>query len=872
MTSAHNSLPFLAPANPPEKVGVEGLEDKWSVAWEKSGVYRFNRAATREQIFSIDTPPPTVSGSLHVGHVFSYTHTDVVARFKRMSGFEVYYPMGWDDNGLPTERRVQNYFGVRCDPSLPYDQHFKPPFEGGDNKSSKAADQIAISRRNFIELCEKLTLEDEKQFEALWRRLGLSVDWEQTYQTISPDAVAVSQKAFLLNLERGEAYQSMAPTLWDVTFRTAVAQAELEDREQPGAYHRVGFDGPDGKVFIETTRPELLAACVALVAHPDDDRYKPLFGKTVRTPLFEVEVPVVAHRLAQIDKGSGIAMICTFGDVTDVIWWRELDLPNRAILGFDGRIQDDAPEGITSERGLSNFAEIAGKTVFSAKQRMVELLQESGDMIGEAKPITHPVKFFEKGDKPLEIVSTRQWYIRNGGRDSNIREELISLGRRLKFHPDFMRVRYENWVNGLTGDWLISRQRFFGVPIPVWYRLDENAEPMFETPLVPSAASLPVDPSSDAPDGFTEAQRGLAGGFVGEVDIMDTWATSSLTPQLAGGWISDPEKYAKVFPFDLRPQGQDIIRTWLFSTLLRSYQEDGQLPWSNAAISGWILDPDRKKMSKSKGNVVVPAEPIDNHGADGVRYWAAAARLGTDAAFDEGQMKVGRRLAVKILNAAKFALSFEVPAGYTEVTEPIDQSMMLSLANVVRDASAAFEAYDHTKALEVSEQFFWNFTDNYLELVKDRAYGQAGFTEDEQASAAIALRKALHVMLRLFAPFLPYATDEVWSWWQDGAGSIHRAAWPTVEELTPGLDETNAELLSLASVALFRVRKAKSDAKASMKAKVDSAKLVAPADQLAKLRLFADDLRAVGRIAHIEFVEGDELDLTDINLAEIEDD
>ena len=872
MTSAHNSLPFLAPANPPEKVGVEGLEDKWSVAWEKSGVYRFNRAATREQIYSIDTPPPTVSGSLHVGHVFSYTHTDVVARFKRMSGFEVYYPMGWDDNGLPTERRVQNYFGVRCDPSLPYDQHLKPPFEGGDNKSSKAADQIAISRRNFIELCEKLTLEDEKQFEALWRRLGLSVDWEQTYQTISPDAVAVSQKAFLLNLERGEAYQSMAPTLWDVTFRTAVAQAELEDREQPGAYHRVGFDGPDGKVFIETTRPELLAACVALVAHPDDDRYKSLFGKTVRTPLFEVEVPVVAHRLAQIDKGSGIAMICTFGDVTDVIWWRELDLPNRAILGFDGRIQDDAPEGITSERGLATFAEIAGKTVFSAKQRMVELLQESGDMIGEAKPITHPVKFFEKGDKPLEIVSTRQWYIRNGGRDSSIREELISLGKQLKFHPDFMRVRYENWVNGLTGDWLISRQRFFGVPIPVWYRLDANAEPMFETPLVPSVASLPIDPSSDVPDGFTEAQRGVAGGFIGEVDIMDTWATSSLTPQLAGGWISDPEKYSKVFPFDLRPQGQDIIRTWLFSTLLRSYQEDGQLPWSNAAISGWILDPDRKKMSKSKGNVVVPAEPIDNHGADGVRYWAAAARLGTDAAFDEGQMKVGRRLAVKILNAAKFALSFEVPAGYTEVTEPIDQSLMLSLANVVRDASAAFEAYDHTKALEVAEQFFWNFTDNYLELVKDRAYGQAGFTEDEQASAAIALRKALHVMLRLFAPFLPYATDEVWSWWQDGAGSIHRAAWPTVEELTPGLDEANVELLSLASVALFRVRKAKSDAKASMKAKVDSAKLLAPADQLNKLRLLAADLRAVGRIAHIEFAEGSELDLTDINLAEIDED
>jgi valyl-tRNA synthetase len=868
VTTASSTPAFLAPANAPEKVTVEGLEEKWSVAWDEAGVYRFNRAATREQIYSIDTPPPTVSGSLHVGHVFSYTHTDVVARFKRMTGFEVYYPMGWDDNGLPTERRVQNYFGVRCDPTLPYVENYVPPFEGGDNKSSKAADQIAISRRNFIELCEKLTAEDEKQFEALWRRLGLSVDWSQTYQTISPDAVAVSQKAFLNNLSRGEAYQSMAPTLWDVTFRTAVAQAELEDRDQPGAYHRLGFNGPDGKIFIETTRPELLPACVALVAHPDDERYQGLFGKTVRTPLFDVEVPVVAHRLAQIDKGSGIAMICTFGDVTDVIWWRELDLPNRAILGFDGRILAEAPEGITSERGLEVFAELAGKTVFSAKTRIVELLTESGDLVGEIRNITHPVKFFEKGDKPLEIVSTRQWYIRNGGRDADLREKLIEQGKKLAFHPDFMRVRYENWVNGLTGDWLISRQRFFGVPIPVWYALDANGEPNFDAPLVPSHDLLPIDPSSQAPAGYDESQRGVPGGFIGEVDIMDTWATSSLTPQLAGGWISDPEKYAKVYPFDLRPQGQDIIRTWLFSTVLRSELESGQLPWSNAAISGWILDPDRKKMSKSKGNVVVPAEPIDNHGADAVRYWAAAARLGTDAAFDEGQMKVGRRLAIKVLNAAKFALSFEVPAGHTEVTEPVDQAMLLALADVVTDATKAFEGYDHTKALELAESFFWNFTDDYLELVKERAYGQGEATTPQQASAAIALRKALHVMLRLFAPFLPYATDEVWSWWQQG--SIHRANWPLVTEITEGLDEANRGLMAQASVALSGVRKAKSDAKVSMKAEVASATLKATETEIARLKLVEADLRSVGRISNLVFATGQELELTDIVLAEVE--
>jgi valyl-tRNA synthetase len=856
----------MNPADAPEKVSVEGLEGKWSVAWDVSGVYKFDRSKSRSEIYSIDTPPPTASGSLHVGHVFSYTHTDVLARYKRMAGFEVYYPMGWDDNGLPTERRVQNYYGVRCDPTLPYDPNFVPPFEGGDNKSSKAADQVPISRRNFIALCDKLTTEDEKQFENLWRTLGVSVDWDQTYQTISPAAQAVSQKAFLKNLERGEAYQSMAPTLWDVTFRTAVAQAELEDREQPGAYHRVGFDGPEGKVFIETTRPELLPACVALVAHPDDERYQSLFGKTVTTPLFGVEVPVVAHRLAQIDKGSGIAMICTFGDVTDVIWWRELDLPNRAIIGWDGRIISEAPEAITSEQGKAAFAELAGKTTFSAKARIVELLQESGDMVGDPKPIQHPVKFFEKGDKPLEIVSTRQWYIRNGGRDEAIRARLIELGKQLKFHPDFMRVRFENWVNGLNGDWLISRQRFFGVPIPVWYALDADGNPDFDRVLTPKHEDLPIDPSSDVPAGYAEAQRGVPGGFIGEVDIMDTWATSSLTPQLAGGWIEDPEKFAKVFPFDLRPQGQDIIRTWLFSTLLRSEQEHGELPWSNAAISGWILDPDRKKMSKSKGNVVVPTEPIENHGADAVRYWAAAARLGTDAAFDEGQMKVGRRLAIKVLNAAKFVLSFEAPEGATRVTEPVDQAMLRSLANVVKLATEAFEAYDHTKALELTESFFWGFTDNYLELVKDRAYGQGGVTEEQQASAVVALRRALHVMLRLFAPFLPYATEEVWSWWQD-SGSIHRAGWPTEGELAD-ISGDHDGLLEQASQALFGVRKAKSDAKVSMKAEVKSATLRTP--NTAAMALIEGDIRAVGRIENLTIAEGAEVEIVEVVLAEIE--
>lgn len=842
-------------AHIPEKPALEGLEQKWDAAWAEQGTYLFDRARAAETgrggVFSVDTPPPTASGSLHIGHVFSFTHTDLKVRFERMRGKSVFYPMGWDDNGLPTERRVQNYYGVRCDPTLPYDESFVPPFEGGDNKSSRAADQVPISRRNFIELCEKLTIEDEKQFESLFRQLGLSVDWTQTYRTISDDTIRISQLAFLRNLERGEAYQALAPTLWDIDFRSAIAQAELEDREQQASYHRVAFHKTDGSgdIHIETTRPELLPACVALVANPDDERYKPYFGKTVRTPLFDVEVPVLAHHLAQPDKGSGIAMICTFGDVTDIIWWRELDLPNRTILGHDGRIVADAPEVIVTDSARAAYAELAGKTVFSAKKRIVELLQESGELLEVSKPFSHPVKFFEKGDRPLEIVSTRQWYLRNGARDEELRSRLISLGQEMAWHPDFMRVRYENWTNGLTGDWLVSRQRFFGVPIPVWYGLDENGERDYDRVITPEPSQLPIDPTTDVPAGYTADQRGVPGGFDAERDIFDTWATSSLTPQLAGGWQRDEQLWQLVAPFDLRPQGQDIIRTWLFSTMLRSALEDGRAPWSDAAISGFIVDPDRKKMSKSKGNVVTPADILAQHGTDAVRYWAASSRLGSDAAFDPQnptQVKIGRRLAIKVLNAAKFVLSFPVPEGAT-VTHDLDAAMLATLDRVIVDATRAFEAYDHARALEITEAFFWTFCDDYLELVKERAYDRS---DEGQASAALALRLALSSLLRLLAPVLAFAAEEAWSWFEEG--SVHTAPWPEAS----GIDGDPA-VLTAASAALIGIRRAKTEAKASQKTPVSVLSLRADAETIERLRRAEGDLKAVGRIAELDLIDGD---------------
>jgi valyl-tRNA synthetase len=759
----------------PDKPSLDGLEAKWMEQWDRTAVYRFDRSAPRARVYAIDTPPPTVSGSLHVGHVFSYTHTDTVARYQRMRGRAVFYPMGWDDNGLPTERRVQNYYGVRCDPSLPFDPNFTAP-------DKPASPPVSISRPNFIALCAMLTTEDEKAFEALWRRLGLSVDWALTYATIGRHAQRVSQAMFLDTLTAGRAYQLEAPTLWDVDFRTAVAQAELEDRELPGAYHRVRFANEDGgHVEIDTTRPELIPACVALVSHPNDERYRPLVGRQVRSPLFGAPVPVVAHPLADPEKGTGIAMICTFGDLTDVTWWRELSLPVRAVIGPNGALRPVTWGGAgwpsrDAAAAQQAYDAVAGLSAVKARARIVDLLRESGDLIGDPKPITHHVKFYERGDRPLEIVTSRQWFIET----MSIREALLGRGRELQWCPAHMRARYENWVNGLNGDWCVSRQRFFGVPFPVWYRVKADGTTDYDARLVPSRARLPIDPSTDVPDGFESSQRGQPGGFIGDPDVMDTWATSSLSPFIVCGWESDPTLWEQTFPMDLRPQAHDIIRTWLFSTVVRSHLAMDALPWKHAAISGWVLDPDRKKMSKSKGNVVTPMAHLEEHGSDAVRYWAAKGGPGVDTAFDAGQMKVGRRLAIKILNASKFVLARTEPVG--PVTEAIDSGMLRRLADLVRTATRSLDEYDYAAALRETELFFWTFCDDYIELVKRRRAGDG----PGAASACRASAAALDVLLRLFAPFLPFVTEEVWSWWRTGC--VHLAPWPDAAEIEALID------------------------------------------------------------------------------------
>jgi valyl-tRNA synthetase len=852
--SPRSADPAERGARVPERPTLDGLEEKWSGAWERDGTFAFDRSAPREQVFSIDTPPPTVSGSLHVGHVFSYTHTDAVARFQRMRGREVFYPMGWDDNGLPTERRVQNHFGVRCDPSVAYDPDFAPPGE------PSAKEPVAVSRPNFVELCLQLTESDEQVFEALWRTLGLSVDWSMTYTTIGSLAQRVSQRSFLGLLERGEAYQLEAPTLWDVDFQTAVAQAELEDRERPGAMHRVRFAAAEGGgtgALIETTRPELIPACVALLAHPEDPRHRELVGSEVLTPLFGTSVPVMTHPQVEREKGTGLVMVCTFGDLTDVMWWRELHLPVRSVLGPDGRLLDvpwGSPGWETADlaRARESYAELAGATINQARRRVVELLEAAGDLVGEPQPVTRAVKFFEKGERPVEIVTSRQWFIRT----IEHQRELIERGRELCWHPPYMRARFEDWVNGLTGDWCVSRQRFFGVPFPVWYPLNADGALVHERPIAAREEQLPVDPSTDVPEGYLPEQRGQPGGFAGDPDVMDTWATSSLTPQIAGQAGEDEELFAQVFPMDMRPQAHDIIRTWLFSTILRSHLDHGELPWRNAAISGWVLDPDRKKMSKSKGNVVTPMHLLEEYGADAVRYWAANGRPGTDTAFDPQQMKVGRRLAVKLLNASKFALA-DLPAEGDALSDPLDRALIGRLATVVAEATSSFEEYDYARALERAESFFWWYCDFYLELVKGRRYDDA---PQAAASVSRALRISLSVFQRLLAPFLPFVCEEVWSWWQEG--SVHRAEWPSAEELereAAGPEREREETaLELAADVLREVRKAKSQARRPMRAPVARVVVHDTPARLHALELGRGDLLLAGSIELLEQSEAAE--------------
>jgi valyl-tRNA synthetase len=875
----------------PKKYKIQETEDQWRGDWDAAKIYAWDPERGRDETFVVDTPPPTVSGSLHVGHLFSYSHQDFICRYQRMTGKNIFFPIGWDDNGLPTERRVQNLLNVKCEPHLPYDPDFKPA------TGKKKGDPTPISRRNFVELCDEVIVEDEKAFKNLWSRLGLSYDWEQEYATINEHCRRLSQWSFLDLLEKDEMYQEERPVMWDVDFQTAIAQAELVDKEEASAYHflRFGIENEPDYLVIATTRPELLGACVAVLVHPDDERFKDYIGKNAVTPLFKVPVPIMADPKADPEKGTGVVMVCTFGDQTDVEWQRQYNFPIRQIIGRDGHLMpvhfvnvgeenqdhethvthlDDGTDRVVRfgpgrvipsldpKAANAVYADLANQYTKKARRILIEKADADGGIIDRPKEdITHAVKFFEKGDRALEFVPTRQWYTKI----MNKKEELLAQGRKIKWHPEFMIKRFEHWVEGLNQDWCISRQRYFGVPIPVWYRIDEHGEIRYEDLILPDKNALPVDPLSDAPAGFDESQRDQPGGFTGDPDVMDTWATSSLTPQVATHWVQNPDRHQKLFPMDMRPQSHEIIRTWAFYTIVKAYLHEKEVPWHHVVISGWILDPDRKKMSKSQGNVVTPEPLIDENGADSVRYWAARARLGVDTAYDEQLFKVGRKLVTKLFNASKFTIGrfSDIPADQLtpdKITAEADRAVIAELRPVIERATKAFKNFDYAEALSVAEGFFWKtFCDNYLELAKGRTYDED--ITDGRLSAAATLRLVHRALVRLLAPFIPYITEEVWHWAYsqdaDMRGSVHTSPWPTSAEFDAVPAPDHAKTFDATVAVLDIVRRAKADANMSMAAPVASVTVTAKEATIKSLEPVLDDIKAMLKIETATLTEGD---------------
>ncbi|HRK35869.1 MAG TPA: valine--tRNA ligase, partial [Candidatus Hydrogenedentes bacterium] len=852
----------------PSNYAPEDVEARWRAHWQGNNPYAYDPTRGRDETFVVDTPPPTVSGSLHMGHIFSYSHQDFIVRFQRMRGKNIFFPIGWDDNGLPTERRVQNLFNVKCEPHVHYDPNFKA-------ERGKKGDYTPISRKNFIELCDVATKEDEEVFRNLWQRMGMSYDWDQEYATVNEHCRKISQLSFLELLEKGEAYQAERPVLWDVDFRTAIAQAELVDKEVPSAYHflRFGIEGSSEHLVIATTRPELLPACVAVLVHPDDERYAGFIGKNAITPLFHAPVPIKSDPKADPEKGTGVVMVCTFGDQTDVEWVKTYGLPTRQVLDRDGHLlpikfvspkdADAAHRFVSVKPDEANhvYSQIQGKYAKQAQKLIVEIANTTDGVIDRPKQdITHAVKYFEKGDRPLELIPARQWFTRI----MEHKDALVGQGRKIAWHPAHMSSRYENWVLGLNQDWCLSRQRFFGVPIPVWYKLGENGEVLHDQVLTPRADQLPIDPLDDVPEGYTADQRDVPGGFTGDPDVFDTWATSSLTPQIATGGALNPERHKKLFPMDVRPQSHEIIRTWAFYTIVKAYLHENEIPWKNVVISGWILDPDRKKMSKSQGNVVTPEPLIDQFGADCVRYWAGRARTGVDTAFDEQVFKVGKRLATKLFNATKFVLGrFEGidpgMLGPERITHEMDRAVIRELRPLIERATAAFEQFDYAQSLQLTEDFFWStFCDNYVELSKPRTYEEE--LSEGRLSAASTLRLVLRALLRMFAPFMPFLTEEIWHWAYAGDAdmneSIHRSAWPALEEFAVVAEPSSAKTYEIVCTVVESVRKAKAEKNLSMKAPVKLVTVRAEADSCAALSPAIGDVRGMLHIEALQVQEG----------------
>ncbi|MDN5247804.1 MAG: valine--tRNA ligase [Wolbachia endosymbiont of Tyrophagus putrescentiae] len=783
-----------------EKYNFEKIENKYNILWDGSGVYKWR--GTKNNTFTIDTPPPTISGKLHIGHVFSYCHTDFVARFQRMMGKDVFYPIGFDDNGLPTERLVEQTYNVRA---------------------------REVGREKFIEMCHEVINKSKQEFKELFKSVGISYDWDLEYHTISKETIALSQMSFIDLYNKGYVYRKMQPILWDPVDRTAIAQAEIEDKVFESSLNTIAFSTEENeRIYIATTRPELLPACVAVFCHPEDARYTHLIGKKAVVPITQEKVPIIADDKVKIDKGTGLVMCCTFGDELDVYWHAKHNLQMKIIIGQDGIIAESVLNGLK---------------VAAARKKVIEILTEQGLLI-ESSSISHSVKCAERSGAPLEILPTYQWFIKI----LDQKEQILEKVNRCNWHPESMRKRMEVWIGGLNWDWCISRQRYFGVPFPVWYSKRKGEEGKI---ILPAIENLPIDPLNSLPKGYNAEE------VIADQDVMDTWATSAITPQLNALAINNDlslpnHRYDIIFPADLRSQSHEIIRTWAFYTILKAHYHADSLPWKNIMISGWCLADDKKKMSKSKGNIITPQSILETYGADVVRYWAANSRLGVDTVFSENIFKIGKRLVTKLWNASKFVSTFMEK--YQElkldsVNETMDKWILSKLNKVIKGTTYKLSQFEYSEALGAIEEFFWkDFCDNYLELVKKRAYGETVSTE-ANLSAKQSLVCVLNTVLRLFAPFLPYVTEEIYHQLYS-YNSIHNCGnWP--EELT--YDKHSEEEGDNCIQILNLVRKVKADNNVSVKHTIK--KLVIKTSENKFSQSAQNDLQAVCNAEIIEWSE-----------------